>query len=296
MTMLTDQVLSIPTLLRVFRGKVALTWGLTLGETSLMALIPLFIGFAIDGLMADSFREFWSLAGLMAALVVLAVLRRLYDTRLYATIRVALGVAQAERSQTLPVSALNARIGMGRELVEFLEETLPMVMTAAVQLVFSIIVLFTYAPMLAGSALLAALGTMLVYALFHRRFFRLNGLLNQQVERQVSILETRRAETVLGHLNKLRRREVQLSDSEAILYGLIFVVLIGMILFNLWYATTSLALSIGAIFAVISYSWEFIDSSLALPVTLQHWSRLSEITQRLNRTAAGPSLSADPTR
>ncbi len=288
---LTDQTLSIPTLLRAFRGKVVLTWGLTLGETGLMALIPLFTGLAIDGLLAGTLQEFWLLSGLLAMLVVLSVLRRVYDTRVYSAIRVELGVAQVGRGAELAVSALNARVGMGRELVEFLEETLPMVMASVVQLAVSVIILFSFAPMLAGSAILSVFGLMALYALFHRRFFRLNGLLNQQIERQVSILQRRRPEHVLGHLKRLRRREVQLSDTEAILYGLIFVVLLAMILFNLWYGTTNLALSIGAIFAVISYSWEFIDSALALPLTLQHWSRLSEITGRLNQSAARPAPS-----
>ena len=87
---------------------------------------------------------------------------------------------------------------------------------------------------------------------------------------------------------QLRRHEVRLSDTEAVLYGVIFIVLLGLIVFNLWFATTRLGITVGTIFSIISYSWEFVESALALPVTLQSWSRLSEIMRRLNAGGRRP--------
>lgn len=280
--MLTGRHLTIATLLRVFRRPVSLTWTMVLFETSLLALIPLFIGFAIDGLLAGTVRELWHLGGAMAALIVIGVVRRIYDTRVYGTVRVELSKAQAARAADLPVSALNARLGMGRELVGFMEHTLPEAMAAGVQLSIALIVLFAFSPVLGLASGAAAIAIAAIYALFHRRFYRLNGALNQQTEQQVSILEKRRARPMLAHLMRLRRLEVRLSDTEAVLYGTIFIVLSGLILLNLWYATTELSMTAGTIFSVISYSWEFVESALAMPITLQNWSRLSEITRRLN--------------
>lgn len=279
---LADRELTIATLLRVFPGRVSLTWLMTLGETALMALIPLFIGFAIDGLLADNLQQLFHLAALFAALVVLAVARRVYDTRVYAALRVEFGKAQVLRGAGLPISKLNAQIGMGRELVEFLEETLPMVITGFTQLVISVIILFAFSPLLAFSAALAAIGSLIIYALFHRRFFRLNSQLNQQTELQVGLLERRSLRAATGHFLRLRRTEVQISDSEALLYGVIFILLLGLILFNIWHATTALDASTGAIFSIISYSWDFVDGAITLPATLQHWTRLSEIMRRIN--------------
>ncbi len=281
---LAGQALTVGALLRLFPGRIALTWAMTLGETALMSLIPLFIGFAIDGLLAGSLEAFWRLAGLLAALVGLSVLRRVYDTRVYGTIRVELGRAQADRGTELPVSTLNAQLGMGRELVDFLEETLPMVMAGIVQLLITIAILYAFSPLLALAAGAAALGSVAIYALFHRRFYRLNGELNQQTEAQVGILERRAARPVLAHLQRLRRFEVQISDSEAILYGLIFVLLLALMLFNLWHATIVLAATAGTIFSIVSYSWDFVENTLTLPMTLQQWTRLSEIMERLNRS------------
>ncbi len=290
--MLNSRDLTIATLLRVFPGRISLTWGMTLCETGLMALIPLFIGFAIDGLLAGSALELFRLAGLMGILIVVAVIRRIYDTRAYGTIRVELGKTQAARSHNVSVSSLNARLGMGRELVDFLEQTLPAAIAASVQLVVSVVILYAFSPILALAGGIAATAMAAVYALFHHRFYSLNGALNQQTERQVWILQKRKTTPTVEHLMRLRRLEVRLSDTEAILYGAIFFVLLGLILFNLWFATIELNNTVGATFSIISYSWEFVESALALPITLQSWSRLSEIMRRLNAQTASVEAAA----
>ena len=280
--MLTNHPLTISTLFRVYRGRIALTLAIIVAETGLLTLIPLFIGFAIDDLLAGGITAFWQLAGIMALLIGLAVIRRVYDTRVYGAIRVDMGNAQVKRSTDLQVSTLNARLAMGRELVDFLEETLPVAVAAAVQLVISVAILYAFSPHLALAAAGATLGMICIYAVFHSSFYRLNGDLNHQTEKQVSLLEQRSLRPMHAHLLRLRSLEVRLSDTEAVLYGAIFVVLLGMILFNLQMATGLPDVTAGTIFSVISYSWEFADSALALPMTLQSWTRLSEIMGRIN--------------
>ncbi len=279
--MLTDRKLTIGTLLSVFRWRVGITWFLILAETALTVLIPLFVGFAIDGLLSEDFEPFVQLGALMVALTMISVIRRIYDTRVYGMIRVELGKALAARFSNLPISSLNARIGMGRELADFLEEILPSAIAGVVQFVVSAILLFYFSPVLALSACGVLVGMISVYALFHSTFWQWNRALNEQMEHQVSVLEQRRDRPVFVHLSKLRRFEVKLSDTEAVLYGAIFILLIGLLLFNLWFATQNLDATPGMIFSIISYSWEFAEAALALPVTLQSWSRLSEITTRL---------------
>mgnify|MGYP003110337136 CR=1 FL=1 len=200
--MLKDGPITIPALLRAFWGRIGLTWLLTFCEMELIALIPLIIGFAIDGLLAKDMTALFQLIVVMAALI---------------------------------------------------------------QFVISIIVLFAFDSMLALAGALAVIVMLLIYALFDRRLFRLNG----QTERPVGILEMRKPQKLLSHLSRLRRVEVQLSDTESILYGAIFVVLLGLIVFIPSYATMNVTISSGTIFSIVSYYWEFVESALALPITLQ---------------------------
>ncbi len=282
MSIRQGEPLTIATLLRRFLRPISLTWLQTLVETALMALIPLLIGFAIDGLLADDTTALLQLAAVLAGLIVVGVVRRIYDTRVYGTIRVALCTALTERAGDSPVSTVNARLGMGRELVDFLELEVPEIMASAVRLAIALIVLFAFHPVLFHAALAATLLMVALYALCHGRFYRLNGDYNQQSEQQVRVLEARAPAGILSHLTRLRRIEIKLSDTEAAVFGAIFTVLLGLILFNLWFSVTHVETTVGTTFAIISYSWEFVESALVLPETLKGWSRLSEIMARIN--------------
>ena len=283
MNLLVTHPLNITTLVRTFWREISLTWFLTIIETALLALIPLLIGFAIDGLLNKDPTSLTHLAIAFASLIVVGVIRRLYDTRVYSKMRVSMCEAMSIRMKDRSVSSLNARLGMGRELVDFLETTAPEVMTSIIQLITSLVILYSFHPMLATFAFGAAVIMILLYGVFHRQFYRLNGAINQQVEKQVSVLETKSNVKISSHLNKLRSSEIKLSDTESILYGAIFTILLGFILFNLWFAANEIDVSPGKIFSIVTYSWEFVDSALALPMTLQLWTRLSEITARINK-------------
>ena len=285
--------LGVGLLLRQFRWRILVTWSLVLVENVLLALIPLFIGRAIDALLEGRAGALFEVAGVMAALIVVASARRVYDTRAYGTMRVRLGAELVDRSEKQPVSQVNARLGMSREMVDLLEAHVPELLTAVVQVVVSIALLWSFDSRLGISALSVIVALGVVYALFHRRFFRLNRSLNAQTERQVSILEERRIESLTAHLMKLRRCEVRLSDTEALLYSAVFVGMFAFILTNLWFASTIPAITAGVIFAILSYSWELVESGIALPVVMQQWSRLSEIRERLNEHP--PEASGDAT-
>ncbi len=282
-SVLARQPLTVATLLRKFAGPISVTWLLTLCETTLTALVPLFIGFAIDGLMANETSDLMNLAGLLAVVIIVGMSRRVYDTRAYGTIRVELGKELAARSAGGSVSRTNARLGMGRELADFLEEQVPDLMSSLVKLVIALVILFSFHAILFYSAVGAGVLMLMAYGMSHRRFFRLNAGLNGQVEKQVGILTTHSPEKIKRHLTRLRRFEIRISDTEAVVYGVIFTILLGFIVFNLWFAAARIDLTAGRIFAIMSYSWEFIDAALVLPATLQGWSRLSEIMQRINR-------------
>ena len=274
--------LTISNLVRLKPVGVGTTWLLTLMETCLMALVPLFTGFAIDGLLQGETGTLFQLGGLLGTLVVLGVGRRIYDTRIYGTLRAELSGQLADPENVESVSSTNARVGMGRELVDFLEEQLPELLDSVVQLTVSLIVLYWFHPTLSVTAMAATVLIIVIYLLFHHRFYRLNSKLNHRTEKQVDAIGSGLPETISLHFKKLRRTEINLSDTEAVLYGLIFVVLLTLILFNIWFATIELSITAGSIFSIVSYSWEFVAAALVLPSTLQHWTRLSEIMDRIN--------------
>ncbi len=280
---LSGDRLSMGTLFRVFRFRIVVTWTLTTLETAMLALFPLLIGRSIDGLLGDDYTAFVQFVGAMAVLTVVATLRRVYDTRAYGSMRVALGQAQAHRAGEEAVSVTNARLLMGRELVDFLEKEAPLSITGVIQVIVALVVLFSFHGLLALAAGAAAAAMLGIYGLSARRFFTLNSDLNEQSEAQVSALESRDLSRITAHLVGLRRHEVRLSDTESVVYALIFTALLTMLGFNLWFAATQTNATPGEIFSIVTYSYEFIQMSVILPMALQNLTRLAEITERINK-------------
>ncbi len=264
-------------------GRILTTWLILIVENILIALIPLFIGLSIDGLLDGSIVSIISLGGILVLLGSVAVARRIYDTRVYGGLRVRLGMKVHGHVSQLDHSAITARLDMSREIIDFLELELPELMTAIIQVGVSLVVLSAFDFYLGISCLLVIAAMVGFYGLFHRRFYRLNGTLNTQQEYQVSALKTGIRGALFKHLKALRRTEIALSDTEAFVYGGIFVLQIGFILFNLYWGATITGVSAGQIFSIIAYSWDYVEAALAIPIAMQSWSRLSEIISRLNR-------------
>ena len=282
--MILNQRITLSNLVADNKGTVATNIFITTIEIVLMALIPLFIGFAIDDLIAGQTHALFKLVVVLVALIFVSVGRRLYDTRAYGNIRINVQQQLAKNKAKLPISVLNARIEMGRELVDFLEQNVPEILNAVVQFVVSLIVLYFLNPVLSLAAFISAVAMLLIYILFHRRFYVLNGMHNKQSEQQVTILEMANLGKLKHHFTRLKQFEVKLSDSEAFLYGSVFLVLVAMVVFNLWFSATTMEITAGTIFSIVSYSWEFVEAAIVLPVTLQSMTRLSEITKRINST------------
>ena len=164
-------------------------------------------------------------------------------------------------------------------------DTAPLVATRfTLTVIVSIVILLSFHGILAASAGGATLLTLVIYALFAKRFFNLNSALNAQTEDQVSALESRKPKRIALHFLKLRKQEIRMSDTESIVYGIIFFILLSMLAFNLWFAATQSGASAGQIFSIVTYSYEFVESAVALPIVLQSLTRLQEITERINKT------------
>ena len=118
----------------------------------------------------------------------------------------------------------------------------------------------------------------------HSRFFRLNGHLNEQTELQVGTLETGNPSEIMKHFLRLRIWEIKISDTEAVLYGIIFAQVIAFMSFILWFGTALPDATTGSIFSIVNYSWNYVESSAVLPLTLQSLTRLREITYRINHS------------
>jgi hypothetical protein len=278
----TESGVGLAAIFKAFWGRIVATWFVVVVENVLIAIVPLLIGLSIDGLLAGGSDELAGLAIVLVLLCIVAVGRRVYDTRVYGTIRRDLGTAVNNRHKDLPISTRSARLDMSRELVDFLEQQAPELITAVIQAVVSLGVLMIFDFRFGVSCILVTVGMISVYAFSHRRFYRFNSALNEQRERQVAILDGGSKLGLFRHLRALTRTEISISDTEAVVYGGIFLLQIGFIIYNLNLGAQLPGITAGRIFSIATYSWEYLEAALLLPMALQSWSRLSEITARIN--------------
>lgn len=278
----TDAAIELSSILRTFWRSIVVTWLIVLVENVLIALIPMLIGVSIDGLMSGQNDQLFALAAALIFLAIVAVGRRIYDTRVYGNIRLHIGFALTQKNTKLQVSRRSARLDMSRELVNFFENDAPALITAFIQITVSLSILWLFDYRLGLSSLLVVFGMVAVYFCFHDRFYELNRQLNQNREAQVDVLGTASRGGIFRHLKVLRRQEVKISDTEALLYGGVFLLQIAFIVYNLSIGAHLPGITAGRIFSIATYSWEYVEAALLLPITLQVWTRLTEITSRIN--------------
>ena len=272
------------TLFRRFAGRFTLTLSLVVLEAAGWTLFPLVIGRAIDSVLADSRQGLYELAGLGIAAMAIAIVRRLVDSRAYARIYARLGEELVDR-QAESTSTRTARLGMLWEMVEFFENSLPDLVTSVIRLAGTVLILSALnRPVFLGCLAVAA-ATVVLYALTGNLTTRYNEGLNDQHEREVDAVESGDPARVGLHLRDMMRWNIKLSDLEAANFGIVWVLMVGLLVFSVAEAAER-TVEYGMVLAVVMYVFEFAESVTLLPFYYQQWLRLREISGRLTAVTA----------
>ncbi len=104
---------------KTYRLKITGTMSLLTVERMLGVAVPFVLGVAINDLIDGNLRGIWWLVALESLAVSIGTVRRLYDTRVYAGIYTDVADNTAQRDD-ISVSRRAARLGLARELVDFL--------------------------------------------------------------------------------------------------------------------------------------------------------------------------------
>jgi len=255
----------------------------TLAESGGWLLIPLVIGHAIDEFLGGSLAGLVLLTVVGLTTVALVVLRRIHDTRLYSRIYERAGADSNNLSTSL--SARTARLNMLREVIDFAEYSMPLLIECIVILVGSLVFLVMLNPQILIGIIVVVVLTVLIYAVSTRRTLSFNRYYNDEYEKQVDILEKTDAELIRNHVKKLNRWTIKLSDIDALNFGLSFSLAIGLLVFSIVSSATS-GVPYGSLFSIVLYALEFSAAASLIPNAWQESLRLREILSRL-RTKPG---------
>ncbi len=266
--------------LKRFRGRLCFTFTLVLLEASGWLLFPLAIGRAIDSVLADSTRGLYELAGLGVVTMAVAICRRVVDSRFFARIYTRLSEELVTRQSDSSTSTRTARLGMLREVVEFLENSLPSLITQVIGLAGTVLILSALNLPIFIGCLVVTGATVILYGLTGRWTTRYNEGFNNEYEQQVDIVDSGDPQRLAQHVRSMMRWNIKLSDLEAANFGVIWIFMIGLIVFSVRTAAEN-TVQYGEVFAIVMYVFQFIESIGMLPFYYQEWLRLREISGRL---------------
>jgi ABC-type multidrug transport system fused ATPase/permease subunit len=281
--------------LRPFRGRITLTYALTFLEDLLELSYPWATGLAIDGLLA---HDYWQAAPLLVAWILrsaVGLIRQMYDTRLYTRVynRIVVETILRQREQGVAATSVSARSAMSREFVTFFEKDIPTIVTSLIGIVGSAAILFYYDVIIGAVTATLFIPVILVNRVYSRRSLALNEKLNDELEREVAVIDTSDREAVAHHFDVLRTLRVKLSDAEAYNWTTIEVLSILVFVVVLVRATYLPNIETGDIFAVLVYVWRLMENLDNVPAIVQQLARLHDIRKRIEAGASVESVAAE---
>ncbi|OJJ14265.1 hypothetical protein BKI52_43040 [marine bacterium AO1-C] len=266
-----------------YKWRFSLTLLLILSEAGLSIMFPLFIGKAVDDAIHQSYQGAIQLGILGLLALMIGMGRRVYDSRLYARIFERLGVDMTAKTQNSNDSVKTARLHMLGEIVEFFENTLPELINQIIALVGIIFILALLNIQIFAGGIITFFLVFVIYVLNGPKTTRFNSAYNDELEKQVEVVALNNTPKLSHHLRQLMRWNIKLSDLEALNFSLSWLVLIAFLVVSIVLAVQSGVTQYGALFALVMYVFQLIENIVMLPLYYQHWLRLAEITQRLEK-------------
>ncbi|MFT3927067.1 MAG: ABC transporter six-transmembrane domain-containing protein [Myxococcales bacterium] len=284
---------SLGNLLRAFRGRIALTYAITLVENVLSLLYPFTTGLAVNGLLAgEGPTALWPLVAIWGFHVVLGAARQAYDTRIFASLYAELATDTVLRQRTAGIATaeIAARVGMARDAVTFFESELPNLASSAIGLVGSLGMLLVYDLPAGFWVLSLVLPVSAVYLRFGRRAKALNARLNDETEREVELIAHAPHAQLAAHFARFRGLRVALSDAEARSWSAVEACSIVAVVAVLLRTAELPQMAAGDLYAVLAYVWRVLEALDHAPLLVQRVGRLLDVRGRLELGAPGPSL------
>jgi len=279
-----NYLFSLLSIFKRFKRKISLTFILLSMENILNLLIPFFLGIAINDLINGKYDGVLYFSVIFFGMLIVGVIRRVYDTRVYAGIysNLATETVESQIQKRSSDSQVVARSNLVEKISDFFEYELPTGFTSLFAVVGSIIMLFIFDYKIFVAGIGAIILIVLVYVFSEKKIFGYNKSMNDQLDKHVDIISSKKKESIFSHFKKIAFWKIKLSDLESLNYGIIEVILFGLIIFTLVIAATQTNATPGSIFAILAYVIDFAEGVGMLPFIYQQKVRLDEIVTRIN--------------
>jgi ABC-type multidrug transport system fused ATPase/permease subunit len=274
-------------LFRSNRGPISLTYALFILENLLRLAQPLVLGWAINDLLASSYRGLMWFIGQHLAHLAIGTFRQMYDTRAFTAIYTDLAtrLVAEQRLKGVEVSRVAARSAMSRSYVEFFEQYVPLVIRSVFSVGGALVMLAIYDPVLVLYCLGLIVPAVWLNRHYSQKTLALSGQLHDEFEREVEVIETGEQRPVREHYQAVAGWRIKLSDAEAVNFSLMEFFILGVLVLSLvHFCAGENPPPAGDIFAVFRYVLMFIMGMDTVPRLVQQISRLRDIGGRMRRS------------
>src|SRR3984893_10108898 len=289
LTLLMPRTPLLQTIFGKYRGRILVTYIVTLAENLFELFYPSLTGLAVNGLLKHDFVGLEVLLGVWLLHTATGVFRQSYDTRVFSAIYTDLATRTVAEQETKGVttSQIVARSSLSREFVNFFERDIPATVNSVFGLLGALVLLFFYDAWSAGFCLMLLVPLAILNRSYSRRTLTLNRRLNNQLEREVTVLTRRMPSRVLGHYRLLAKWRIHLSDAEATNWGLMELFSIVLSAAVIIRVASLPHVEPGTIYAMLAYLWNFIASLNHVHALVQQLSRLKDIAGRMDQSLRG---------
>jgi ABC-type multidrug transport system fused ATPase/permease subunit len=280
----TYRTLLLQTIFGKYRGRITISYIVTFAENMFELCYPSLTGLAVNGLLKHDFTGLWLLLGVWLAHTATGVFRQSYDTRVFAAIYTDLATRTVSEQETkgFSTSQIVARSSLSREFVNFFERDIPATVNSLFGLLGALVLLFFYDAWSAGFCLMLLVPLAILNRGYSKRTLTLNQRLNNQLEREVTMLTRRRPSRVFGHYRLLAKWRISLSDAEATNWGIMELFSISLSAAVIIRVASLPHIEPGTIYAMLAYLWNFLASLNHVPALVQQLSRLQDIARRMS--------------
>lgn len=254
-------------------------------ESVILLSYPLVLGIVIDKIIKQEYFYIIYLILVLVGYMISAYLRRIYDTKIFTTIyrKFVLKYIKREIDNKTSTSTINARKGMLRSVVDFLEVDFPFIFHAIFSIVGSVLIISINYNLYVG----IFVGLFLIPILISTKYFS-NKLSikykesNTLQEKDVDLIESKNNLIIKHHFINKNLLQIRISNidaknnltNEIINYSLI---VISLLLFTILESVT-----VGSIMALYQYIMKFTNGAFMIPNLTLRYVYLKDVLERIS--------------
>ena len=271
-------------IIKKHKYKIFVTTFILVLENILFLILPLLIGYAIDGVIAKNFFPLWTMIFFYAMGLIMSTIRRMIDTRTYSHIHLDMAEAimyddeydEDERHKQL------SRVEMTADIIVTLNNEIPMFVQASIQIIGTFIILSRFSFSYFIAMTLVCVLAVIICAFSTKNIYHLNRKLNNNYEGYIDSITKNKNKSFSKYFHLMNERKIHLSDLEARIYGALLLSVLGLLVFVLVSESTKPNVSAGDIFSVMSYVLKFQADISFLPYLYQKIIGTKEIVNRID--------------